>query len=148
MTEKFFTTHLWCLSHFELCSYSRARSLNMNRVGGHSLFVGLSGTKPYFLLIIPARLDTATGQSISLSTFLCGSFLLRFLLIECSVAGRPSLEKMYKSQKLDVESIAQSSKLKAQSSQLLHSHTVRPGCCVEAVSFSILADSTLLYRLI
>ena len=36
------------------------------------------------------------------------SLLLRFLLIECSVAGRPSWEKIYKSQKFNVESIVSS----------------------------------------
>ena len=32
------------------------------------------------------------------------SLLLRFLLIECSVAGRPPYEKMHKSQKFNIES--------------------------------------------
>ena len=48
------------------------------------------------------------------------SLLLRFLLIECSVAGRPSSEKMYKSQKFSIES-AQGKTSFEQSSQLLHS---------------------------
>ena len=54
----------------------------------HSSFAGLTETQTH------VRIES--------------SLLLRFLLIECSVAGRPSWEKIYKSQKFNVESIVSS----------------------------------------
>ena len=68
----------------------------------------------------------------------------------CSKLKAQSSKLKAQSSKLKAQSSklkAQGSKLKAQSSQLLHSHRLLCRGC-ELCSFSILADSTLLYRLI